>query len=197
MKSLNAPDIQIHTHMLQGKEDTRAMRKLNWIQFNSFTSHFLLFIYSILYFCHCVGYNSNPQQLFDFVWYVSIVSFHLAVFRFFYFPYSLVRWELCFLQSEKKGFYPNQFKQAKHFYMPSLFNPILYILMASSFSSKMIPFTKITSKITYLNKKRCSKHFSELFGNFLSFECLNYFICSHLVESLDPVRLSLFINSSV
>lgn len=106
MKSLNAPDIQIHTHMLQEKGDSRAMGKLNWIQFNSFTSHFLLFIYSILYFCHCVGYNSNLQQLFDFVWYVSIVSFHLAVFRFFYFPNSLVRWELCFLQREKKDSIP-------------------------------------------------------------------------------------------
>lgn len=193
MKSLNAPDIQIHTHMLQEKGDSRAMRKLNWIQFNSFTSHFLLFIYSILYFCHCVGYNSNLQQLFDFVWYVSIVSFHLAVFRFFYFPNSLVRWELCFLQREKKGFYPNQFKQAKHFNMPSLFNPILYILMAFSFSSsKIIPFTKITSKMTYLNKKRCCKHSSELFV-ILSFECLNYFICSHLVESFDWLYVCLFL----
>lgn len=91
-----------YTHVAGEGEDTRAMRKLNWIQFNSFTSHFLRFIYSILYFCHCVGYNSYLQQLFDFVWYVSIVSFHLAVFRFFYFPFSFVRWELCFLQRKKR-----------------------------------------------------------------------------------------------
>lgn len=91
-----------YTHVAAEGEDTRAMRKLNWIQFNSFTSHFLLFIYSILYFCHCVGYNSYLQQLFDFVWYVSIVSFSSCRFSILLFPIFFCKMRALLFTERKK-----------------------------------------------------------------------------------------------